>query len=89
MRHAARTDENQQPIIDALRAVGCHVVVIGWPVDLLVSRAGRFYPIEVKRPEIAHQPSALTNDQREFIADAKATVHVVSTVTEALRAVGL
>lgn len=33
----ARTDANQQPIIKALRSIGCQVVNIKWPLDLLVS----------------------------------------------------
>ena len=33
----ARTDANQTPIIKALRAIGCQVLIIKWPLDLLVS----------------------------------------------------
>lgn len=48
MRHAARTDANQDAICLALRRAGASVWVIGLPVDLLVGFRGRTYLIEVK-----------------------------------------
>jgi hypothetical protein len=37
MRNAARTDACQPNIVKALRAIGCQVIYIKWPVDLVVS----------------------------------------------------
>ena len=37
MRNAARTDANQKTIVAALRSIGCQVIYIKWPVDLVVS----------------------------------------------------
>jgi len=36
-RHDARTDANQPTIIAALQAIGCKVIYLKWPTDLLVS----------------------------------------------------
>lgn len=88
-RWAARVDNNQAEVVNALRAAGCHVYVMGKPVDLLVSRAGRFFVIEVKRPDKARRKSSYTKEQIEFIRDARAQVHVVSGPLDALHAVGL
>ena len=48
MRYAARTDANQSEIVEALRAAGASVWVIGLPVDLLVGFRGVTIPMEVK-----------------------------------------
>lgn len=52
-RHAARTDANQPSIIKALRDIGCTVINVKWPVDLVVS-GGRLGDqtlwMEVKMP---------------------------------------
>ena len=96
MRRAARVDENQSTIVKALRAHGCDVLSLaavgnGCP-DLLVSRP--YYPrhyflLEVK--DGAKPPSArkLTPDQLKFHAEWKGPIHVVTSVQEALDAVGI
>ncbi len=89
MRRAARVDDNQADIVEALRAAGCHVYVMGKPVDLLVSRAMCWYVLEVKRADKAKRKSAYTKEQIEFMRDARARVSVVSTRLDALHAVGL
>mgnify|MGYP001610566602 CR=1 FL=1 len=52
-RHDARTDANQPTIIKALNAIGCKVLILKWPTDLLVS-GGRLQDfnllMEVKMP---------------------------------------
>jgi hypothetical protein len=48
MRRAARIDANQTQVIEALRAAGAYVWIIGLPVDLLVGYKGRTILMEVK-----------------------------------------
>jgi len=48
MRRAARVDANQDQVIEALRAAGAYVWIIGLPVDLLVGYKGRTMLMEVK-----------------------------------------
>lgn len=93
MRRAGRTDANQVEIVATLRACGCSVLVLssvgrGAP-DLLVGRRGRNYALEVK--DGAKPPSArrLTPDEQAWHDAWRGQVAVVSTVTEALSAVGL
>lgn len=98
MRRAAATDANQQEIVDALRGAGCSVqclhTVGGGVPGLLVGRRARvlgcamtLYLLEVK--DGAKPPSArrLTPDQADW--HRHWPVAVVTSVDEALRAVGL
>ena len=48
MRRAARVDENQKAIVQALRDAGAHVWIIGLPVDLLVGYQNHTFLVEVK-----------------------------------------
>ena len=48
MRHAARVDENQKTIVDALRKAGAFVWIIGLPVDLLVGYKDHTFLVEIK-----------------------------------------
>lgn len=69
----------------ALEAIGCSVLYIEEPVDLLVGRAGSTYLLEVKNPDTSH---GLTDKQQKFIAEWRGgPVHVVETVEEACRVV--
>lgn len=93
MRRAAKVDDNQASIVAALRTVGCsvlplHAVGQGCP-DLLVARAGDMVLIEVK--DGAKPPSArkLTPDQVEFHASWRGRIVVVTSIREALEAVGI
>lgn len=94
VRRAAKVDVNHAEIVHALREAGCFVqdlsaVGKGCP-DLLVSRAGVWYLIEVKRPKARGQAAGtLTDDQIVWIDRACADVHVVKSIDDALRAVGL
>lgn len=93
MRRAARTDANQAEIVAALRAVGAVVqdlsrVGEGCP-DLLVSHGGRMALLEVKdgrKPPSARQ---LTPAQVAWHRAWRAKVWVVSSVEEALSALGI
>ena len=81
-----RRDETEPEIVAALEAVGCDVVKLSMPCDLLVGRGGVNYLLEVK----STPRSKLTPDEKRF-ADwwRGGTVRVVTTPEEALRAVGL
>jgi hypothetical protein len=81
---AARVDDNQTGIVDALRAVGVSVEIIGKPVDLLLCHRGETLLMEVKNPD---GKDRLTKDQVEFIARWPGKVHIVHSIDEALRAV--
>jgi uracil-DNA glycosylase len=82
-KYAKKVDLNQQEIIDALRACGYSVVVIGEPVDLLVGGRAHNWLFEVKRP--GEKPR--TKKQKEFLATWPGQVRVVETPEEAIRVV--
>lgn len=83
-RYAAKVDANQPAIVEALRAEGFVVWVIGWPVDLLVGTGNAWLPMEVKAgKENSHK---LTPDQRKFIAVGGGPISVVWDVPGALTA---
>jgi hypothetical protein len=88
-RHAARRDDNEPEIVEALRWAGALVDRIdgkGVP-DLLVAHRGRIYLLEVKNPTYKWR---LTTDEKAW-HDAHAdcdAVHIVTTVEGALAAVG-
>ena len=48
MRYAARVDATQAEIVDALRAGGAYVWIIGLPVDLLIGFQGKTALVECK-----------------------------------------
>lgn len=91
MRRAAKRDENEPEIVDALEQVGIHVYR-HLPVDLLTFRMTRcrhcggnqWKPLEVKMPHA--RPRKDQADQQEFLA--LTGTPVVRTVEQALRAVG-
>lgn len=82
-KYAASTDVNQKEIIDALKAIGCSVLAIRMPVDLLVGYRKRNFLLEVKRP--GQKPR--TETQRNFLADWSGQVRIVETAEEAIRLV--
>ena len=79
-RYASSVDLNQQEIIDALKQIGCSVVAIGTPVDLLVGLRKRNFLIEVKRP--GEKPR--TKAQREFLKNWEGQVRVCQSAEEAI-----
>lgn len=87
MRRAARTDANQQEVINALERCGVSVEVIGKPVDLLVCCRGVTSLVEVKNPNRDRGGDGLTKAQVEFIQRWPGAIFVVSSPVEAVRAV--
>lgn len=94
MRRKAKVDENQAEIVSALRLVGCsvlplHAVGSGVP-DLLVTDKNKdTFLMEIK--DGAKPPSArkLTPDQVDFHASWRGRIVVVTSVREAMEAVGI
>ena len=102
MRRAAKRDGNQKAIRDALKRLGIWVwetveVGGGFPDMLVWSRQRGFVLLEVKNPnsergrrDIRGQRTGETqNRQAAFRAVCPGPVHVVTSVEEALAAVGL
>lgn len=89
MRRAAKVDQTQKAIVEALRAVAVSVEIIGKPVDLLVCCRGETSLMEVKSPKSVHNMAGegFTKDQVEFIARWPGKIHVCRTPDEAIAAV--
>ena len=96
MRRAAKVDANQAEIVRALRQAGCGVVdlskVAGGVPDLLVHPPT--YPdcrmavlMEIKNKK--GKGEKLTPAQVKFHAEWKGWIHQVTTVAEALAAMGI
>jgi hypothetical protein len=95
-RKYGKPDANHADIVKALTRAGCDVLDLkavgnGAP-DLLVARP--YYPhhyflLEVKDGEKPPSARKLTPDQVDFHARWKAPIHVVTSVEEALDAVGI
>lgn len=92
MRRAAKVDDNQASIVDALRRVGCSVdplhAVGGGTPDLLVGRAGVNYLLEVKDGSKPPSKQKLTPQQQEWHQGWRGQKAVVNCVDSALREVG-
>jgi hypothetical protein len=87
-RRAARIDANHGEIVEALETAGAVVQSLaavgdGCP-DLLVSRAGHMWLIEVKDGAKAPSKRALTPDQVNWRSRWRGPVHVVTCSDEAL-----
>ena len=89
-RHAKRVDTTQPAIVEALRAAGYGVWVIGWPCDLLVHRPDiGFRCLEVKSPRNKRGDPRHDKRQAQQRAFLELTqTPVVVSVDEALRALG-
>jgi hypothetical protein len=94
VRRAARVDANQPEIVEALRAVGAHVLhthQLKNAFDILVGFRGQLYIMEIKdgnKPPSRHK----LTDGEEQCADGFAAVgvdyYVVLSVEDALRVIG-
>jgi hypothetical protein len=82
MRRAARTDNNQHELVEALKKIGARCYYIKEPVDLVVGFRGRTLLLEVKG-----EGKPLTQAQQEFMATWPGEVHVCRTIDEAIAAV--
>lgn len=85
-KYAARVDANQAEVIDALRAIGVHVTVIGEPVDLAIGYRGRSGFLEVKDGSKPPSARKLKPSQAKFQAEHSGFFRVVTTPDEAIRA---
>jgi Holliday junction resolvase len=86
-RYNRKKDAIQNDMVDALEKAGCTVTDMstaggGFP-DLFVTRAGVHYALEVKAKR-----GTLTEPQKLFRVK-HAPVHIVRTIDQAFRAVGL
>lgn len=88
MRRAARIDENQPEIVQALRKAGAEVTPlhrVGQGVsDLLVSFRQEWWCFEVKNPLKPKKDQELTEPQKAWIGRQRAPVHVVTSAAEAV-----
>ncbi|MBS4034375.1 MAG: hypothetical protein KGZ85_07930 [Ignavibacterium sp.] len=86
----SRADLNQSEIVRALRAVGATVHITsqvggGFP-DLVCAISGKNYLIEIKNKDARGK---LSTSQLIFRDKWKGKVHVVETVDEALKVIGV
>lgn len=86
-RHALRKDENQAEIVTALERIGCSVVVMHEPCDLLVGYRGKSMLLEIKNPNQPPDKRKLTRNQVIFQADWRGHYVVVQSIDEAIAAV--
>lgn len=87
-RYAPRVDENQKEIVDALEKIGCKVIVIGRPVDLLVGYRAYNFLIECKNPDTRYgSKDESTPTQRQFFTDWPGQVRKVWSAEEAIKLV--
>ena len=89
MRQAAKTDENQKLIVQALRKAGASVQSLaavgkGCP-DLLVGYNGINYLMEVKDGNKVPSARKLSIDQEHWHSVWTGAVHIVKTEDEALK----
>jgi hypothetical protein len=93
VRRAARTDANQDAIVEALRMVGASVQSLsavgkGCP-DLLVGYMGRNWLMECKDGDKTPGNRPLTEDQKQWCRAWRGHVSIVLSSVEALRVIGL
>jgi hypothetical protein len=86
MRHAKRTDANQEAIVKALRDAGAYVWIISLPVDLLVGYKGHSFLVEIK----TDARKRLTALQADFFENwSGSTLARVDSPEAALRMIGV
>ena len=87
-KYAKKTDNNQQEIMDALRAAGYYTLDMsrvgqGFPDLLCVNKAGQVVLLEVKTPG-----GRLTEAEQRFHAEYKGALYVVRSAEMALEYLG-
>ena len=85
MRFAARIDNTQTAIVEALRAAGVAVYHLKQPTDLLTWTAANGYALL----ECKSRYGTLTKAQKAFRASWPGPWYIVKTPEEALEAVGV
>ena len=88
IKRAAKRDDNEREIVQALRAAGAFVQALS-SIDLLVGHRGAWHLIEVKDGNKPLSRRKLTFDEMQFILDVKnrAPIHVVENVEQALNVI--
>lgn len=86
-KYAQRKDDNQAQIVDVLEAIGCSVIVMHAPCDLLVGYRGRTLCLEVKDGGKPPSRRKLTGDQVIFQSEWRGHFAVVASVEDAIAAV--
>lgn len=86
MRRAARVDDNQKEIVDALRKCGWSVQSIasmgGGVPDLLVGRDGLNLLLEVKDGKKPKSARLLTEDERQWHESWRGNVRIVESLDD-------
>ena len=86
MRKAARRDQNEKEIVDALRAMGATVYYIDDPCDLLVGYHNKTLLMEVKNPASPYGKKGFNENQKHFAENWKGGPFcLVDSVESALR----
>lgn len=75
----ARRDANEPEIIKALEKIGCDVIQLDKPLDLLVGYRGKTWLIEVKMPK-----GSLEDAQDRFMHEWHGQAAVVRTAQQAI-----
>ena len=93
MRRAARTDENQQAIVEGLIQAGATVqtlaaIGMGCP-DLLVGYENKCYLLEVKNPAKPKGDRQLTVEQKKWHKYWRGQKAVVHDLVEAFEVIGI
>jgi hypothetical protein len=89
LRTASRVDANQPAIVEALRAIGAHVLHVHQLkncFDILVGYRGRTHLMEIKDPSQPPSARQLTPGEAKFRDEWRGTpYHIVHTPDEAIR----
>ena len=83
-KYGKRVDDNQKEIVQALEQIGCDVLEIGWPLDLLIGYRGRNWLLEIKDPAKTPSERKLTDAQVQFFNTWRGQKAKVETVDEAI-----
>lgn len=86
-KYGKKVDANQKEIVQALEAIGCDVLEIGWPLDLLVGYRLRNVLIEIKDSEKPESERELTDWQKEFFMEWRGQRAKAETVDQAIKIV--
>ncbi len=91
---AKRVDDNQKSIVKGLRAVGCSVLSLaeighGVPDVLAYHPRSGLHLIEIKNPDQPPSKRRLTPDEQNFHLTWRGPIHIVETIDEALKMLGV
>jgi hypothetical protein len=90
MRRAARVDDNQPEIVEALRRFGAAVLITSQlknAFDILVAYRGQLYVVEIKDGKLPPSARKLTSGELKCKAMFEAvgvTYHVIKSVEQAI-----